>query len=90
MLESSHHFYAAKNEFAEHGIEATVKLQLDQLLKRKDDVVNRLTGGVEGLFKKNKITHLQGSGKVTAPGEIEVTGKDGTQKIKGKKITNQK
>ena len=55
LLESSHHYHEALHEFAEHGIDAQVKLQLGKMLARKDEVVKKLTSGVDFLFKKNKI-----------------------------------
>jgi dihydrolipoamide dehydrogenase len=45
------------------------------MLKRKDDIVGKMTGGIAGLFKKNKITWLQGHGKLVSGGttwKIEV------------------
>lgn len=74
MLESSHHYYAARNQFARHGIIADVKLDLATMLKRKDEVVKGLTGGIGFLFKKHKITHLAGHGKITGPNAVEVNG----------------
>ncbi len=74
MLESSHHFYAAKHQFAKHGIIGDVKLDLTTMLKRKDEVVKGLTSGVGFLFKKNKVAHLNGHGKITGPGSVDVNG----------------
>lgn len=83
LLESSHNFHKAQTEFSEHGILAKgVSLQLDKMLKRKDQVVSKLTGGVEFLFKKNKVDHLKGHGQITAPGEVSF----GKEKIKAKHI----
>lgn len=80
MLESSHHFHAAVHEFAEHGIDAKVKLQLDKMLARKDQVVKKLTTGVEFLFKKNKIERLSGLGVFKSKNEIEVLTGNGSNK----------
>src|SRR4051812_4630679 len=57
LLESSELFALAKQKFLRHGIRVpTVELDLPAMLKRKDQVVNGLTKGVESLLKKNKIT----------------------------------
>ena len=75
LLESSHHFHDAKHAFAKHGIIASdVKLDLATMLKRKDEVVKGLTGGVGFLFKKHKITHLNGHGTITGPTTVDVGG----------------
>jgi pyruvate/2-oxoglutarate dehydrogenase complex dihydrolipoamide dehydrogenase (E3) component len=39
------------------------------MVKRKDNIVTQLTGGIKGLFKKNKVTLLPGHGKFTGGGE---------------------
>jgi dihydrolipoamide dehydrogenase len=77
LLESSHHFHAAKHQFAKHGIVGDVKLDLKQMMARKDDVVKALTTGVGFLFKKNKITHLPGLGRIIAAGAVDVVAADG-------------
>ncbi len=77
MLQSSHLFAEAQHDFASHGIKLDkVALDLKTMLARKDKVVMDLTQGVEFLFKKNKITYVKGAGKITAPGEVQVDGKD--------------
>jgi dihydrolipoamide dehydrogenase len=72
LLESSEKYHEAKSTFEEHGIDASVKLDLAKMLARKDKVVNELTGGVAYLMKKNKITHIAGEAKIIAPGQVSV------------------
>ncbi len=51
------------------GITASgVKLDLKTMLDRKDRIVGRMTSGVAGLFKKNRITWLQGHGRLVSGG----------------------
>lgn len=77
LLESSHH-YAALKDFSAHGIEVgKARLDLAAMLARKDKVVADLTKGIAGLFKKNKVHHVQGTGKITAADRVDVTGADG-------------
>ena len=65
MLESSERFHDALHEFAAHGVKVgKVELDLTTMLKRKDEVVKANTGGVEFLFKKNKITRYLGHGRL--------------------------
>lgn len=87
LLQSSHHFELAQTEFAAHGIEVKgLKLNLKTMLGRKDKVVDDLTKGIAYLFKKNKVEHLIGSGKITAPGTVEVISGKKSQTIQGKHI----
>ena len=70
LLQSSEHFDNARHGFVMHGI-ATGELGIDvkTMVKRKDNIVTQLTGGIKGLFKKNKVTLLPGHGKFTGGGE---------------------
>ncbi len=74
LLDSSEHFSFFKHDAEKHGIEAKeVSLNLSGMLKRKEQIVKELTGGVAFLMKKNKVTHFEGIGKITAPNTVEVT-----------------
>lgn len=53
--------------------------------KRSRDASNRLTKGIGFLFKKNKVTHIEGTGKFTSPTTVQVTKEDGsTEDVTGK------
>jgi dihydrolipoamide dehydrogenase len=54
-----------------------VKTDLAQAVKRSRQVSDRLSKGVGFLFKKNKVTHLPGRGRLAGAGKVEVTDKDG-------------
>lgn len=54
-----------------------IEFDYAQAAKRKDQVVDRLYKGVQGLMKKNKITVLKGTGRFLEPKKIEVSGGDG-------------
>ena len=73
---------------AEFGIEVgEIKTNLAQAVKRSREVSNRLTKGIGSLFKKNKITHLDGRGRLLGGGKVEVTLKDGKkQTVAGKHL----
>ena len=63
LLQSSEHFDHANHGFAEHGIEVKgVKLNLAQMLGRKDGVVKQNNDGILYLFKKNKVSFFHGRG----------------------------
>jgi dihydrolipoamide dehydrogenase len=78
LLESSENYERVTHQFKAHGITATgVKFDLKTMLARKDAIVGKMTGGIVGLFKKNKITWLQGQGKLVSGGttwKLEVGG----------------
>lgn len=61
LLESSAHLMHAKEHFQEHGIlTQDIRCDFGAMQKRKTQIVQGLTQGIAGLFKKNKITHIQG------------------------------
>jgi dihydrolipoamide dehydrogenase len=79
LLDSSEKYYATKHHLQKHGIDVgDVKLNFAQMMTRKDQVVKSLTGGVGLLFRKNKVEHLAGHGRITAPDTVEVVGADGS------------
>jgi dihydrolipoamide dehydrogenase len=69
LLESSENYERVLHHFKAHGITASgVKLDLKTMLERKDRIVSRMTGGIAALFKKHKITWLQGHGAFLSGG----------------------
>jgi dihydrolipoamide dehydrogenase len=81
LLASTEHLHFAKERFAAHGIIAgDIKVDLSVMMKRKGDVVNKLTSGVTYLMKKNKIEVVKGFGKPVDGNTVEVTGEDGAKK----------
>ncbi|MEE4289579.1 MAG: dihydrolipoyl dehydrogenase [Erythrobacter sp.] len=72
---------AAGGHFATWGITAKPKLDLGRMMEEKSKAVDELTGGIEFLFKKNKVTWLKGHARFTSPhsvrvGDETVTAKD--------------
>jgi dihydrolipoamide dehydrogenase len=79
LLESTQRYHELAHQLPAHGITVgDVKLDLAKMLARKDTVVRTVTRGVEGLFKKNKITWVRGTGRISAPDKVEVTPVAGT------------
>jgi dihydrolipoamide dehydrogenase len=69
LLESSENYERVLHQFKAHGISASgVKFDLKTMLERKDRIVGKMTSGIAGLFKKNKIVWLQGHGKLLSGG----------------------
>ena len=64
-----------------------VKLNLEQMMKAKDDSVTGLTKGVEFLFKKNKVDYIKGTGAFSGEHEVKVNLTDGGETtLRGKNI----
>ncbi len=62
-------------------------VDMEGVSKHRDKVVKTLTGGVSGLFKKNKIDLIEGHGSVTDDGNVRIGGQfDGTEIEAGKVI----
>jgi len=75
LLHSSEQFAFAKHHAAAHGIKLDgISLDLAALLKKKDDVVTKLTGGVAALAKARKVTVITGTAQFVSANEISVTG----------------
>ena len=82
LLESSELYHRAETEFATHGI-GVGKLSLDlaAMQKRKAGIVGQLTGGIQALFKANKVTGMQGHGKLLAGKKVEYTDPEGKSQV---------
>jgi len=88
LLNNSHLFELAHTEFAERGIKVDkVTLDLAAMMVQKDKSVAALTGGIEGLFKKNKITYIKGHGRIAGSGKVDVDLENGEKaSVQAKKI----
>ncbi len=74
LLEASQRYYDALHHFDDFGITATsVSADVPQMIAKKDKIVQELTGGIEGLFKANKITWIQGTGSLLPEKQVAVT-----------------
>lgn len=73
LLESSHIYHDTKAGLGNHGVVVgQVQLDLAAMMKRKDQVVQTLTGGIDLLFRKNKVTGYNGRGELQDPNTILV------------------
>ena len=56
-----------------HGIQAeALTFDLGPAQARSAKVAEQMGRGVKGLFKKNKVTHIEGFGRLAGPGKVEV------------------
>ena len=82
LLESSHKYFEAQGHLANHGINiGKVELDLASMMRRKNEIVKQLTGGISGLLAANKVTPLSGRGKVLAGTKVEITKNDSSIEI---------
>ncbi|MGE3262841.1 MAG: dihydrolipoyl dehydrogenase [Bacteriovoracia bacterium] len=78
LLDSSENFDMARHHFSEHGVQVgDVKLDLPQMMLRKDKIVKDLTKGVAYLMRKHKVSVFEGYGSISSPNTVEVSGNDG-------------
>lgn len=82
LLDSSEHFHNATHNFEEHGIEVKdVKANMDQMINRKDAVVEQTTKGIQFLMDKNKIDVHYGLGSFVDKNTVKVTDKEGKETL---------
>ncbi len=81
LLDSSHHYEDAIKHFEEHGIDipGDIKVNLKQMIARKQSVVDQTTSGIDFLMKKNKIDVYVGVGSFKDATHITITGKESTE-----------
>ncbi|MDM8564211.1 dihydrolipoyl dehydrogenase [Candidatus Halobeggiatoa sp. HSG11] len=80
LLDSSHHYSFMQKQAATHGIKCdNVTIDIKTMQTRKAEVVETLTKGIAGLFKKNKVTSITGTAKLAANKQVIITEPDGKQ-----------
>ena len=79
LLHSAELVEDIKNQGKEIGIEVEgVKVNFPQVIKHKNDISKKLTSGIAGLFKMNKVKKIDGEASFVAPGKLSVKKADGT------------
>ena len=91
LLASSEEFENVNHHLADHGITVEgAKVDVAKMLKRKDDIVGKMTKGIEFLFRKNKVTLLKGHGKFVgktdAGYQVEINGRAGAEVVTAKHV----
>jgi dihydrolipoamide dehydrogenase len=86
LLESAHVFRTVAGA-SEFGVEASSPtMQLATTMARKQQVIDGLWKGLEGLLKSRKVTIFAGTGRFRGDGVVEIDGTDGTQTINGRNV----
>ena len=79
LLDSSEHYHNAAHTFKTHGIDLKdLKVDMPQMIARKNDVVAQNTAGIQYLFKKNKIDSFEGIGSFVDKNTIKISKADGS------------
>lgn len=82
LLDSSEHYHNAAHTFKTHGIELKdLKVNLAQMIARKNEVVKQNTDGIKFLMKKNKIDTFEGLGSFINKNSIKITGADKKEQV---------
>src|SRR5579862_57382 len=82
MLNASELYEEIANKFGDMGIRVgKPSVDLAAMLKYKEKGVDGNVKGVEYLFKKNKIETFRGTGRIAAPGKVEVKAADGKAEV---------
>ncbi len=77
LLDSSEHYHAAKHHFKTHGIDLKdLKVNMPQMIRRKNQVVLENNKGVEFLMKKNKVDVYHGHASFLTPKTVQVAQKE--------------
>ena len=80
LLHSAELVEDIRNQGAEIGVEVEgVKVNFPQVIKHKNDISKKLTGGIAALFKMNKVKKIDGEATFMAPGKLSVKKPDGTR-----------
>ncbi|MDT0553598.1 dihydrolipoyl dehydrogenase [Urechidicola vernalis] len=85
LLDSSHHYHDAVHHFEKHGIDTKeVKVNFEQMIARKEEVVSQTSGGINFLMDKNKVDVYQGFGSFKDATHINIVSEDKTETIESK------
>ena len=78
LLDSSEHYFAAKEKFSSHGINVgSLSVDMPKMIQRKNEVVEQTVKGIDFLMKKNKIDVFHGHASFTDSNKIKVLKNDG-------------
>lgn len=80
LLNNSHYYHMAHSgDLTSRGISVeNVTLDLETMMGQKTNAVKSLTGGIAQLFKKNKVTHVNGWGNIVNPNQVQAKMSDGS------------
>ncbi|MDA1076410.1 MAG: dihydrolipoyl dehydrogenase [Proteobacteria bacterium] len=88
LLDASHKYADARDHFADVGIKTSgLEMDVPKMIARKDEVVAKLTSGIQSLFSGNGVTPLSGTGQLLKPGLVSFTDHQGqVSELKAKHV----
>jgi dihydrolipoamide dehydrogenase len=85
LLDSSEHYHNATHKFEAHGIKTKgIEIDLEQMINRKNGVVQQMNGGITYLMKKHKIDVFHGHGSFLSKNTLQIASNENTQTIESK------
>lgn len=86
LIKASSLYYKSKNDFSSMGINlgSEPKLDMKKMQEYKQGVCDRMSGGIDGLLKGNKVTQIFGEATFKSKTELEVKSKSGSELITAK------
>lgn len=82
LLESSELWHRTQHELGAHGISGSnFAIDIAKMQARKTTISKSLTGGIKQLFAANKVTGLEGTGKLLGDGKVEFTPHKGDKQV---------
>ena len=82
LLDSAYKYHMVKDGLGVHGIGISgIDIDIPAMMGRKRKIIDRLTGGIAGLFKANGVHSLMGSGKLLKDRAVEYTDAEGNQQL---------
>ncbi|NVJ71466.1 MAG: FAD-dependent oxidoreductase, partial [Alphaproteobacteria bacterium] len=78
LLHSSHLYHEAGHDFEAFGLSVKgLDFDIKKVMESKDKIVDGLTGGIEFLFKKNKVEWIKGTGHFKSTDTLAIDLNDG-------------
>ncbi|MEO2032640.1 MAG: dihydrolipoyl dehydrogenase [Planctomycetaceae bacterium] len=87
LLETTELLDQSRLHFAERGIVANdISVDLPQMMRHKEGVIEQLDMGINGLLKKNHVDRYEGHGRLVGHGQLEVIGRDSVRTLRSKQL----
>uniref|UniRef100_A0AAZ3SGV0 Dihydrolipoyl dehydrogenase n=1 Tax=Oncorhynchus tshawytscha TaxID=74940 RepID=A0AAZ3SGV0_ONCTS len=80
LLNNSYLYHQAHGKDFESRVSG-ITLNLEKMMSQKSGAVKALTGGIAHLFKQNKVTHVNGYGRITGKNQVTATAEDGSEQV---------